>query len=101
MNIANCRLMGLALRPQLPPLDVNSVITINYTHLECSQTACSHVMTETACMSASPPTSERNLIHWFAASGFDERKMPTVCSTELNSTEYTTERSVDGSQEAP
>ncbi len=28
MNIANCRLMGLALRPQLPPLDVKSVIII-------------------------------------------------------------------------
>ncbi len=29
MNIANCRLMGLALRPQLPPLDAKSVtITI-------------------------------------------------------------------------
>ena len=26
MNIANCRLMGLASRPQLPPLDVKSVI---------------------------------------------------------------------------
>ena len=28
MNIANCRLMGLASRPQLPPLDVKSVIII-------------------------------------------------------------------------
>ena len=28
MNVANCRLMGLALRPQLPPLDVKSVIII-------------------------------------------------------------------------
>ena len=26
MKIANCRLMGLASRPQLPPLDVRSVI---------------------------------------------------------------------------
>ena len=28
MNIAICRLMGLALGPQLPPLDVKSVIRI-------------------------------------------------------------------------
>ena len=28
MNIANFRLMGLASRPQLPPLDVKSVIII-------------------------------------------------------------------------
>ena len=26
MNIANCRLMGLALGPQMPPLDVKSVM---------------------------------------------------------------------------
>ncbi len=40
-------------------------------------------------MSLSLPKSDHNLIHWSAASGFDELKMPTVCSTELNSTEYT------------
>ena len=28
MNIVNCRLMALASRPQLPPLDVKSVIII-------------------------------------------------------------------------
>ena len=29
MNTVNCRLMGLASRPQLPPLDVKSIIIID------------------------------------------------------------------------
>ncbi len=37
MNIANCRVMGLASRPQLPPLDVKLVI-ICYCMLFTSQT---------------------------------------------------------------
>ena len=34
MNIAICRLMGLALEPQLPPLDVKSVIIIRYPYMQ-------------------------------------------------------------------
>ena len=44
MNIVNYRLMGLASRPQLPPLDVKSVIIIIICmHLRAASTLLCHM----------------------------------------------------------